>query len=69
MMEVSGELILWGEAWGGAGFEPVPGDYSADGISDLAVYANGYWYIKGVNGEEIMFGGSWGGEDYAPVGR
>jgi len=64
-----GTLILWGEQWGGPGFTVVQGDYNADGISDLAVYSDGYWYVKAVDGTLIMYAASWGGEGYDPVGR
>ncbi len=43
----SGTILVWSEAWGGPGLEPVSGDYDGDGKADLAVYheASGYWYI------------------------
>jgi hypothetical protein len=38
---------IGGIHWGTAGDVPVPGDYDADNIYDVAVYRDGIWYING----------------------
>ena len=67
--EVDGTLILYGEAWGGAGFMPVVGDFDGDGKVDLAVYKEetGQWYIRSVAGSLILWNASWGGAGFVPV--
>ena len=36
--------------WGAAGDVPVPGDYTADGVTDLVMWrpSDGKWYRRGV---------------------
>jgi T5SS/PEP-CTERM-associated repeat protein len=64
-----GTMVVWGIAWGGPGYTPVPGDYDGDGVMDLAVYhrATGLWFIRTVSGEVLAWALGWGGPGYAPV--
>jgi hypothetical protein len=66
----NGNVIVWGDFWGGAGMNPVPGDYDGDGRSDLAVFspASGAWYIRSLNGSILAWAVSWGGGSIRPVG-
>ncbi|HMP89151.1 MAG TPA: VCBS repeat-containing protein [Kiritimatiellia bacterium] len=53
--------------WGGPGMIPVPGDYNGDGRTDLAVYANGLWYIRTVAGQVLAWGVQHGFPGAVPV--
>ena len=53
--------------WGGPGMIPVPGDYNGDGRTDLAVYANGLWYIRTVGGQVLAWGVQHGFPGAVPV--
>ncbi|MBI3986078.1 MAG: peptidase M23, partial [Lentisphaerae bacterium] len=65
----SGELLLWGGAFGGMGFTPVSGDFDGDGASDLAVYGNGLWYIRTIDGTILQWGVPWGGPGFQAASR
>ncbi len=60
-------VIAWDAAFGGPGFEPVPGDYDGDGRADFAVYYNGYWYAQALDGTPIINGEAFGGAEFSPV--
>ena len=42
-------------------------DYDGDGVSDLALYYGGYWYIRSVDGRVIAYGAPWGTPEMVPV--
>ena len=42
-------------------------DYDGDGISDLAVYGNGYWNIYSLTNSSILLNGKWGGPGWTTV--
>jgi hypothetical protein len=54
--------------WGLPGDVPVPGDYDADGTTEVAVYrpSNGVWFIR--NGATVQWGLPASGEVPAPAG-
>lgn len=55
--------ITFGQPWGDAGMDPVPGDYNGDGVADLSVYhrGTGNWFIRSLGlGPPILFGEIWG---------
>ena len=64
-----GAVLAWGESWGYLGTVPVPGDYNADGITDLAVYdpATGSWYVRTLGGEVMAYPDLWGGPGFIPL--
>jgi hypothetical protein len=49
--------------WGQAGDVPVPGDYDGNGTTDIAVFRNGEWYVKG----QPPFPQIWGTSGDIPV--
>jgi hypothetical protein len=54
--------IMFGTNWGGAALNPVSGDYTGDGVWDLAVCdpASGKWYVRSPGGgPAILFGSAW----------
>jgi len=42
-------------------------DFDGDHISDLAIYANGYWYIYSLANGNILLNGKWGAPGWIPV--
>jgi len=42
-------------------------DFDGDGLADLAVYRDGYWYIYSMAGRNIMLNSNWGGPGWTPV--
>ena len=64
------DRLVYGTAWGGPGYVPVPGDYDGDGYTELAVYhePTGYWFIYTLNGNRIIaYAEKFGGPGYVPV--
>jgi len=66
--------ITFGQNWGDASMDPVPGDYNGNGRHDLAVYqrATGNWFIRalgpvGPGHPPITFGQNWGDASMVPV--
>jgi len=53
--------------WGGPGMIPVVGDYNNDGVTDLAVYSAGRWYIRTVAGQVLAWGLQHGFPGAVPV--
>ena len=52
---------------GYAGDKHPVNDYDGDGISDLAVYGGGVWYIYSLTNGSILLDGKWGGAGWIPV--
>ncbi len=66
--------ITFGQNWGDSGMDPVPGDYSGDGVADLAVYQRdtGNWFIRSLGpvsegNPPITFGQNWGSSNMSPA--
>jgi hypothetical protein len=38
--------VIWAYGYGGNQSEAVPGDYDGNGVTDLAVFVSGHWYIR-----------------------
>ncbi len=55
--------------WGGAGFQPVPGDYDGDGTADFCVYHrdSGGWYALSAQSNVLAWAFLWGGRGAAPA--
>ncbi|MCP5487995.1 MAG: VCBS repeat-containing protein [Verrucomicrobia bacterium] len=55
--------ITFGQNWGDASMDPIPGDYNGDGKNDLAVYqrTSGAWFVRKLGpGAPLYFGTYWG---------
>lgn len=66
---LTGELLVWGDSWGGASMTPSLGDFDGDGKADFVVYnaALGAWYGKSSAGNLLMWALPWGAPGMKPV--
>ena len=67
---LAGDILIWAQAWGGAGLTPSSGDFDGDRASDLVAYAEstGRWFVySSLGAKAALWNEFWGGVGFYPV--